>query len=83
MTGLDADLKPLVMSCLNDSAKNRATVAEVSMTIKRVKEVYSQMSGHDGMSPIAWWAEVSSDQKSHVSCYSYYTDNGIMVTVAS
>ena len=83
MTGRDADLKPLVMSCLNDSAKNRPTVAEVSMRIKSVKEVYSQMSGHDGMGPIAWWAEVSSDQKSQVSCYSYYTDNGIMVTIAS
>ena len=75
MTGGAANLKPLVMSCLNDSAKNRPPVTQVSMTIKRVKEVYSQKSGHDGMSPITWWAEVSSDQKSQVSCYSYYTDD--------
>ena len=67
MSGCAADLKPLVMSCLNDIPKNRPPVAQVSMTIKRVKEVYSQKSGHDGMSPITWWAEVSSDQWSQVS----------------
>ena len=76
MTGGAADLKPLVMSCLNDSPKNRPPVAQVSMTIKGVKEVYSQKSGHDGMSPIAWWAEVSSDQQLQVS---YYTIGIIMV----
>ena len=67
MTGGAADLKPLVMSCLGDNPSNRPPVAHVSMTIKRVKEVYSQKSGHDGMCPIAWWAEVSSDQQSQVS----------------
>ena len=70
MTGGAADLKPLVMSCLNQNPKNRPPVAEVSMTVKRVKEMHNLKSGHDGMSPIAWWAEVSSDQQSQVSYYS-------------
>ena len=52
MTEGAVDLKPLVISCLNDIPMNRPPVAQVSMTIKRVKEVYSQKSGHDGMSPI-------------------------------
>ena len=69
ITGDAADLKPLVMSCLNDSPEERPPVAQVSMTIKRVKEVCSQKSGHDGMSPITWWAEVSSDWQSQVSYY--------------
>ena len=71
MTGGAADLKPLVMSCLNDSPKNRPLVAQVSMTIKRAKEMCSQKGGHDGKSPITWWAEVSDDQQSQVSNYAY------------
>ena len=67
MTGDAADLKPLVMSCLSDSPNNRPAIAQISMTIKSIKEVYSQKSGHDGMSPITWWAKVSSDQQSQVS----------------
>ena len=62
-----ADLKPLAMSCLNDNPKNRPPVAQVSMTIKRIKDVCSGMSSHDGISPIIWWAEVSNEQQSQVS----------------
>ena len=67
MTEGAADLKPLVISCLNQNPKNRPPVAEVSMAIKRIKEVYIQKSDRDGMSSIAWWAEVSGDQESQVS----------------
>ena len=67
MTGGATDLKPLVVSCLNQNPKNRPPVAEVSMEIKRVKEVYIQKNGCDRMSPITWWAEVSGDQQSQVS----------------
>ena len=67
MTGSAADLKPLVTSCLSDSPKNRPPVVEVSMTIKRVKDVCGDKSGRDGMSPIVWWAEVSNEQQSQVS----------------
>ena len=66
MTRGAADLKPLVMACLDDNPRNRPPVAEVSMTIKRVKD---EKSSRDGMSPIVWWAEVSNEQQSQVSYY--------------
>ena len=69
MTGSAADLKPLVISCLNNSPSNRPTLIEVSMTIKRVKDNCNQKSSHDGMNPIVWWAEVTSGQQSQVSYY--------------
>jgi len=59
MMGGAAALKPLVMSCLDDEAKNRPSMTQVSMEIKRVKDVCSHQTGHDGMSPIVWWAGVS------------------------
>ena len=68
MTGGAADLKPLVMSCLNDSPNKRPTVVQVSMAIMKAKDVCSQKSSRDGMRPIVWWAEVSSQQQSQVSC---------------
>ena len=68
MTGGAADLKPLVMSCLDDNPNKRPAVVQVSMTIKRAKDVSSQKSSRDGMRPIVWWAEVSSQQQSQVSC---------------
>ena len=68
MTEGAADLKPLVISCLDDNPMNRPSVAEISMSIKRAKDVCSQKSSRDGMSPIVWWAEVvSSEQQSQVS----------------
>ena len=68
MTKGAADLKPLVISCLNDSPKNRPPVAEVSKSIRSVKDVCSQKSSRDGISPIVWWAEVmSSERQSQVS----------------
>ena len=67
MTEGAAYLKPLVTSCLSDSPKNRPLMTEISVAIKGIKEVYSKNSGRDGMNPITWWAEVSSDQQSQVS----------------
>ena len=69
MIGSAADLRPLVKSCLSDSPKSRPPVTEVSMTIKRVKDVCSEKSSRDGMSPIVWWAEVFNEQQSQVSYY--------------
>ena len=64
MTGGAADLKPLVMSCLDDNPENRPSVTQVSMRISELKDVYSQMNGYDGMSPIVWWTAcvTSSEQ---------------------
>ena len=70
MSGSAAELKPLVMSCLNDNPKNRPPVVQVSTTIKRIKDVCSLNSDRDGMSPIVWLAEVCGEQQSDVSCYS-------------
>ena len=64
MIGGAADLKPLVISCLDDNPNNQPHVAQISMTIKRVKDVCSEKSSRDGMSPIVWWAEVSNEQQS-------------------
>ena len=69
MTGGATDLRPLVKSCLDDNPKNRPPVAQVSMIIKMVKDVCSEKSSRDGMSPIVWWAEVSNEQQSQVSYY--------------
>ena len=64
MTGGAADLKPLVMSCLDDNPENRPSVTQVSMRISELKDVYSQMNSYDGMSPIVWWTAcvASSEQ---------------------
>ena len=69
MTGGVANLKSLVMSCLNDNPKKRPSLTQVSMTIKTAKDECSQKSSHDGMSPIVWWGEVTSGQQSQVSYY--------------
>ena len=66
MTGSAADLKPLVMSCLDNDPGERPSLVKISMTIKRVRGECSLKSNRDGISRIAWWAEVSGEQ---VSCY--------------
>ncbi|XP_065885541.1 probable serine/threonine-protein kinase DDB_G0271402 isoform X2 [Dysidea avara] len=63
-TGGAADLVPLVTSCLSDNPNKRLSVMEVSMEIKRVRNVCSHQTGRDGMSPIVWWAEVSGQSSS-------------------
>ena len=59
MTGSAAHLKRLVISCLEDNPKHRPGVAEVSTTIKKIKDVCSQLRGRDRMSTTEWWAEVN------------------------
>ena len=71
MTGDAADLKPLVTSCLDDDPNKRPPLTQISITIKKTKDECSQKSNHDGMSPIVWWAEVTSRQQSQVSYYVY------------
>ena len=44
ITGFYADLKPLVMSCLDDNPKKRPSVAQVLLDIKKVKNAYLQKS---------------------------------------
>jgi len=58
-TGETAGLVPLVETCLNDNPQKRPSVMQISMEITRIKDAYSHQTGHDGMSPTAWWTEVS------------------------
>ena len=76
-----AVLKSLVMSCLDDNADKRPPVTQVSTEIKRTKDVCSQQTGRDGMSPIVWWAEVtgqpSSQHQVSTSSVTRFTKNNI------
>ena len=74
MSGSDADLKPLVMSCLDDVPKLRPTVTDISERLKKMKEVCSKNTDRDGMNPISWVASLSTQLQvcycSGVSTYS-------------
>jgi len=55
----DVDLKPLVMSCLEDDPELRPSVIDTSERIKKMKEVYSKKNSRDRMSRISWLAEIT------------------------
>ena len=42
MIGANKDLKPLVISCLDDNPKNRPLVGEALMEIKQIKDTYNE-----------------------------------------
>ena len=56
MSGGDADLKPLVMSCLDDALKLRPSVSDISERLKKMKDVCCKKTDHNGMDPISWLA---------------------------
>ena len=58
------DLKPLVISCLDDNVDNCPPLTQVSKEIMMLKNVCSQQAGRDGISPIVWWAEMSGQSSS-------------------
>ena len=58
MSGSDADLKPLVASCLEDDPELRPSAGDMSERIKMMKEEYNKKASHDGMDPISWLAEI-------------------------
>ena len=59
MTGAYTDLKPLVISCLDDNPKNRPSVANVLLDIKKAKHVYRQK-----LYCTIWATEVSAKDQS-------------------
>ena len=59
ITGVYTDLKPLVISCLDDNPKKRPSVAQVLLDIKKAKNVY-----HQKCFSAIWSAEVSDKQQS-------------------
>ena len=58
MTGASTDLKPLVMSCLDDNPKNRPSVAKVLLDIKKAKNTYCQK-----FFSAMWGTKFSSEQQ--------------------
>ena len=76
MSGGDRELKPLVMSCLDDDPELRPTVTDISERLKKMKEVCSKKTGHDGMNPSLWVVSLSTQLQvcyySSVSTYSIY-----------
>ena len=63
-TSTATNLISIVTSCLNDNPGKRPAMTQVSTEIKRIKDVCSQQTGHDGMSPVVWWAEVTGQSSS-------------------
>ena len=59
MTGVHTNLKPLVMSCLDDNPKNRPSVANVLLDIKKTKHVHRQQ-----LCSTIWTTEVLHEHKS-------------------
>ncbi|XP_065907059.1 uncharacterized protein [Dysidea avara] len=58
MAGGDAELKPLVEFCLEDDPEMRPVMSDISEQIKKMKEVTSKKTGHDGMDPFTWLASM-------------------------
>ena len=62
LTGCNADLKSLLISCLQDDPSMRPSALGVSERIKMMKEVYRNKKTRDGMDPILWLAEIKQQQ---------------------
>ena len=54
MSGGDADLNPLVTSCLEDDLESRPSVIDISERLKTMNELYSKKTTRDGMNPVSW-----------------------------
>ena len=68
MTGGNAELKPLIISCLADDPDSRPTAADVSEKVKELKELYTT---HDMMDSLSWLAEIrrTSQPKQSQVCW--------------
>ena len=58
MTGIYADLKPLAVSCLDDNPKNRPSVSQALLDIKKAKSVFYQ-----SFFSAIWGTKVSGEQQ--------------------
>jgi len=68
MAGGNAELKPLVISCLADDPDSRPTATNISEKIKTLKELYIT---NEMMDPVSWLAEIkraSLPKESQVCC---------------
>jgi len=60
MTGDDAELKPLVLSCLEDDPELRPSAIDVSERLKRIIE---ECRSYDMMDPLSWLASNARHQQ--------------------
>ena len=58
MIGSDTELKPLMMSCLDDDPQLRPSVTVICERLMMMKEVCSKRTTRDGMDPISWLSEI-------------------------
>ena len=68
MSGGGVDLKPLVVSCLENDPELRPSVTDISERLRKMKEVCSKKIDHDGMDPNTWKASQSTQLQ--VCCHS-------------
>ena len=61
ITGDDVDLKPLLVSCLQDEPPRRPSAMDASEKIKKIKEAYRN-ENNDEMDTILWLAEIKQPQ---------------------
>ena len=58
MTGIYADLKPLAVSCLDDNPKNRPSVSQALLDIKKAKSIF-----YKSFFSAIWGTKVSGEQQ--------------------
>jgi len=75
MTGNDVDLKPLVVSCLDDDQQLRPQAKDLIMKIKLMKENYSKKASCDGIDTLSWLKQLSPSLIELQVRYSSYIDN--------
>ena len=78
MSGGDGDMKPLVMSCLEDDPELHPKVTNISERLKKMKEVCSKKTGHDGMNPSLWVLSLSTQLQ---VCYCSYCSSLSMYSI--
>ena len=61
ITGDDADLKPLLISCLHDVPSKRPSAMDISERIRTIKEAYKN-ENNDEMDAILWLGEIKQSQ---------------------
>ena len=73
MSGSDADLKPLVTSCLEDDPESRPSVIDISERLKTMKKLCSKKTTRDGMNPVSWLASLSTQLQVYKYVHTIYT----------
>lgn len=62
-TEIVPDLKPLIVSCLDENLENRPSMSQISVILNETREKY-ELNRSGGKNPIVWSAQVSREQHS-------------------